>query len=54
MRVGRVNNVRLRWIAERVADGRQTLSPLHWLVAKPWEICSATKWPKTENLSLKL
>ena len=31
-----------------------TFAPLHWLIAKPCETCSAMKWPKTENLLVKL
>src|ERR1700758_1572332 len=31
-----------------------TLSPLHWLIGKPWLACSAMKCPKTENLLVKL
>src|SRR5262249_28889602 len=31
-----------------------TFAPLHWLMAKPCETCSAMKWPNTENLLLKL
>src|SRR4029077_1257165 len=31
-----------------------TFAPLHWLIPKPWETCSSTKCPKTENLLVKL